>query len=95
MKVKRFKNLWLMGLIIFGTTLGVFYLLKLIVPEFVVELAQVEPIVNFGNFVQGNIFLYSPFLTLAHLKIVSSAEVPRKLLSRTIRRKRRLSVVEI
>jgi hypothetical protein len=58
MKVKRFKNLWLMGLIIFGTILGVFYLLKLIVPEFVVELAQVEPIVNFGNFVQGNIFLY-------------------------------------
>lgn len=51
MKIKKFKNLWTMGLIIFGAILVTLYLAKLIVPEFVVKIAEVDSIVRFGTYV--------------------------------------------
>ena len=61
MKVKKFKNLWFIGLIIFSSLLFVLYLLKLIFPEFVIMLAEIEPIVKFGNFIQSKKWLYLLF----------------------------------
>lgn len=51
MKIKRFDNLWLMGLILSASILGVVYLLKLIVPQFVVEVAQIDSIVSIGRYI--------------------------------------------
>lgn len=55
MRVKRFDNLWTMGLIIFGVLLVVFYLAKMIFPSFVVGVAETPNIVKFGEFVDKNI----------------------------------------
>lgn len=67
MKVKKFKNLWFIGLVIFSSLLFVLYLLKLIFPEFVIMLAEVEPIVKFGNFMQSSIILTSLFNLITSL----------------------------
>ena len=64
MKVKRFENLWTMGLIIFGCLLAILYLLKLIVPEFVVGVAEIPQIVEFGNYVDSHDWAY--YLHLQH-----------------------------
>lgn len=61
MKIKKFNNLWTMGLIIFGAILIVLYLAKLIFPEFVISLAEIEPIVRFGNFVDTHEWAYYLF----------------------------------
>lgn len=54
MKVKRFKNLWTMGLILSAVILGAIYLLKIFVPEFVIEVAHIESIVNIGHYIDTN-----------------------------------------
>ena len=64
MKIKKFNNLWTMGLIIFGAILVAFYLAKLIFPEFVVELAQIESVVKFGEFVDTHKWAYYLFTFL-------------------------------
>lgn len=51
MKVKRFKNLWAMGLILFGAILIAFYVAKIFFPEFIVGVAEIPAIVNFGKYV--------------------------------------------
>lgn len=61
MKVKKFDNLWAMGLILFGAILVGLYLLKLIFPEWVVGVAQYAPIVKFGEFVDSHWWAYYPF----------------------------------
>lgn len=61
MKVKRFNNIWTMGLIIFGTLLIALYLLKMICPQFVVGVAETPSIVKFGNFVDSNLVGYYLF----------------------------------
>lgn len=69
MKIKRFKNLWAMGLIIFGVILIALYLLKFICPEFVVNIAQIEPIVKFGNYVNSHLWAYYLFTTIVSFAI--------------------------
>ena len=54
MKIKRFNNLWTMGLLISGVILLSIYALKFFMPEFVVEVAQIDGIVKFGHFVENN-----------------------------------------
>ena len=56
MKVKRFNNLWTMGLILTGVILGVFYFAKICFPEWIIGVAETEELVKFGNFVQSNKF---------------------------------------
>lgn len=46
MRVKRFNNKWIMGLILCGAILIVLYIAKLIFPSFVVETAQNERILT-------------------------------------------------
>ena len=53
MKVKKFNNLWAMGLILFGAILVAFYLAKIFFPEFIVGVAEIPAIVNFGNLIDG------------------------------------------
>ena len=59
MKVKRFNNLWAMGLILFGVLLVAFYVAKIFFPQFIVGVAQTPSIVKFGNYVDSNnIYIY-------------------------------------
>ena len=54
MKIKRFKNLWAMGLLLFGALLIAFYLLKIFFPKFIVGVAEIPSIVTFGNYVDSH-----------------------------------------
>lgn len=59
--MKRFKNLWSMGLIICGVILGVLYLAKLLIPQFVVGVAELDSVVKFGNYVDSHVVVYYIF----------------------------------
>lgn len=50
-KIKRFDNLWLMGLILSASMLGVIYLLKIFFPQFVIEVAQIDSITRIGHYI--------------------------------------------
>ena len=61
MKIKRFNNLWTMGLIIFGAILITFYILKIACPEFIVGIAEIPAIVAFGTYVDTHLWAYIIF----------------------------------
>ena len=61
MKIKKFNNLWTMGLIILGVILVGLYLTKLIFPEFVVRVAEIDSIVKFGTYVDTHKWAYYLF----------------------------------
>ena len=61
MKVKRFKNLWTMGLILFSAMMFILLVVKMIFPEFVVGVAESAPIVAFGNYVDTHMWAYYLF----------------------------------
>lgn len=50
-----------MGLILTGGVLVVFYIIKLICPQFIVGVAELPTIVKFGTFIDNNIFAYHIF----------------------------------
>lgn len=54
MKIKRFNNLWAMGLMLMGAILVAFYVLKIFFPDLIIELAETERLVEFGTFIQSN-----------------------------------------
>lgn len=54
MKVKRFKNLWTMGLILMGAILVLFYIAKIFFTSIIIEIAEIPAFVKLGNFVQSN-----------------------------------------
>ena len=56
MRIKKFDNLWTMGLIASGAILVFLYFLKLVFPEYYIGVAQNPNIVKFGEFVDGNIW---------------------------------------
>ena len=58
MKVKRFDNLWTMGLILTGAILVLFYIAKIFFPEWIVGVAEVPSIVKFGNYVDSHKWAY-------------------------------------
>lgn len=62
MKIKKFKNLWTMGLIIFGVILVAFYIVKLVCPNFIIGVTEHPGIVAFGNYVDSNKWAYFLFL---------------------------------
>lgn len=51
MKIKKFDNIWIMGLILCGAILVFLYMLKIFFPSFVVETAQSEKICKIGNYI--------------------------------------------
>lgn len=58
MKIKKFNNLWTMGLIIFiGILVGI-YLIKLINPGFVVGVAETESVVRLGQYIDSHKWAY-------------------------------------
>lgn len=54
MKVKRFNNLWLMGLILSAIILGAIYILKIFLPQFVIEVAHIPSITAIGHYIDNN-----------------------------------------
>jgi hypothetical protein len=54
MKIKRFNNLWLMGLILSASILGVVYIIKLFFPQFVIEVAEFESITRIGHYIDNH-----------------------------------------
>lgn len=54
MKIKRFDNLWLMGLILCGAILGGVYILKIFFPNFVIEVAHIESITRIGHYIDNH-----------------------------------------
>ena len=61
MKIKKFTNLWAMGLILFGAILVALYIAKIFFPEFVISVAENEHIVAFGNYVDTHWWAYYLF----------------------------------
>lgn len=61
MKIKRFNNIWTMGLIIFGIILLTFCLLKIICPEFIISIAETPSIVAFGTYVDTHLWAFIIF----------------------------------
>lgn len=61
MKVKRFENIWTMGLILCFGLLAVFYVAKIFFPHWIVGVAQIESVVAFGDFVDAHKWSYHIF----------------------------------
>lgn len=51
MKIKRWDNVWIMGLVVMAIITAGLLILKIIFPEFVVETAQSEWIVSLGEYI--------------------------------------------
>ena len=69
MKVKRFNNIWAMGLILFGAILIAFYVLKIFFPEFIIGVAETPKIVELGTIIQNNkwyLRLFNLFIGYTH-----------------------------
>lgn len=60
MKIKRFNNIWTMGLILVGVILVAFYIAKIAFPDFIIGVAETPQIVAFGNYVDSH--LWSKYL---------------------------------
>lgn len=58
MKIKKFNNLWSMGLIIFIGILLTIYLVKIINPAFIVGVAETESVVKFGQYIDTHKWAY-------------------------------------
>lgn len=58
MKIKRFNNIWTMGLIIFVAILIGVYAIKIINPEFIVGVAETESIVKLGTYIDTHKWAY-------------------------------------
>ena len=58
MKIKRFKNLWTMGLILCGSILILFYIAKLFFPQFIVGVAEIPDVVKFGEYIDSHVWAY-------------------------------------
>lgn len=61
MKIKRFNNLWAMGLILFGAILALVYIAKILFPQWVIGVAQTDRVVQIGNYIdrhQWSYYLY-------------------------------------
>ena len=69
MKIKRFDNIWIMGLILSGTILVVLYVVKLLSPSFIIETAQNEKICLIGNYIDTHEWAW--FLSSTVLSFVS------------------------
>lgn len=84
MKIKRFNNLWAMGLILCGVLLIAIYLIKIICPEFVIEISHNENIVKIGKVIDSNkilVYITSFALSFFVLYLTCCACCQKKYLS--------------
>lgn len=61
MKIKKFKNLWLMGIIIFSAILVSLYVIKIVFPDFIIGVAEIDSVVKFGEYVDSHKWAYYLF----------------------------------
>ena len=61
MKIKKFNNLWAMGLILLGVILVALYVIKIFFPEYIIGVAQHESVVAFGEYVDSHSWAYYLF----------------------------------
>lgn len=61
MRIKKFKNLWTMGLILTGGFLFFLYVIKMAYPTFVVGVAELPSIVKIGTYIDNHIWAYYLF----------------------------------
>ena len=54
MKIKRFDNIWTMGLILFAVILVLFYVAKIFFPEFIIGVAEIPRVVEIGKFIDSS-----------------------------------------
>lgn len=85
MKIKRFENLWTMGIILIGVILIFVYLLKICMPNFVVETAQIESVSKIGHYIDNNKwawFLATFIVSFAMYYFIIGASCRKKVLNR-------------
>lgn len=51
MKIKKFDNIWLMGIILASALILGIYILKIFFPNLVIETAQVDSITRIGHYI--------------------------------------------
>lgn len=61
MQIKKFNNLWLIGIILFSVILFGLYALKFIYPNSIIQIAEVSTIVTFGEYVDSHLWAYYLF----------------------------------
>ena len=61
MRIRRFKNLWTMGLILICVIYAVYFILKLVNPALIVGVAELPGIVALGNYVDTHPWAYYLF----------------------------------
>lgn len=88
MKIKRFNNLWIMGLILCAVILVIIYVAKIFFPNFVIEVAQSETICKIGHYIDSHKWAW--YLTNALLGFLTYF-----LLICTVCRKKLLNLKEI
>jgi hypothetical protein len=54
MKVKKFDNIWTMGLILSCGILVFYYLIKIIFPQFIIEVAHTDSIIMVGRYIDSH-----------------------------------------
>ena len=64
MKIKKYNNLWMMGLIICCVILIGFYILKIFFPQIIIGVAETPAIVKFGQYVDSHKWAYYIFVTI-------------------------------
>ena len=69
MEIKRFQNLWTMGLLLCGAILLILYLAKLIIPQWVIGVAHLPSIVAIGEYIDTHDWAW--YLTSAVVSFVS------------------------
>lgn len=85
MKVKKFNNIWTMGLIIFGALLVLFYFIKIFFPHLIIGVAETPRIVAFGNFVDSHLWsfiIYNYVISFSHGYIYCCACCRQKYLTK-------------
>lgn len=60
-KVKKFDNIWTMGLILFGAILVFFYIAKLFFPEWIIGVAETPRIVEIGEYIDSHLWAFFVF----------------------------------
>jgi hypothetical protein len=84
MKVKKFNNLWTMGIILCCAILFVIYVAKIFFPELVVEIAQIESITKIGSYIDIHKwawYLATTIMTFASYYLICCACCGKKKLS--------------
>ena len=61
MRIKRFNNIWTMGLIICSALLVGFYVVKMVCPQFIVGVAELPKVDQLGQFIDGNFWAFQVY----------------------------------